>query len=140
MTSTLASHLPGTGGVGAPMRLRHTLHLMQHGYDFSWLTIGITILLFGLLIAAAVYRSRQSGTGQSSSPYRPSTAAPWQPGCSDQPPAAPWQSGMASSPAPRYGQPAYSAGPWTPPVPAPVWNAPQASSWPAPVAAPQWTR
>ncbi len=139
MTSPLALHLGSSTGAGAPMRLYHTVHLMQHGYDFSWLTIGITILLFGLLIAAAVYRSGQSGSGQSPSSYRPTTVAPWQPSGSNQPAVAPWQSGMASSPAPRYSQPAYSPGPWTPPGSTPSWNAPQAASWPAPVAAPQWT-
>jgi hypothetical protein len=139
MTRHLAQHLASSSGELAPMRLRHTVHLLQHGYHFGWLTIGFTILLFGLLIAAAVYRRGQSGRGQSLSAYRPTAAAPWQPSNVNQPPAAPWQSGIASSATPHYGQPVYASAAWTPSVSAPAWNGSQANNWPAP-AAPQWTR
>jgi hypothetical protein len=122
------------------MRLRHTVHLLQHGYHFGWLTILFTILLFALLIAVVFYRRGQSGSGQSSPAYRPAVVAPWQQSNVGQLPAAPGQSGMASSAAPRSGQPVYSAAQWTPPVAAPAWNAPQGNHWPAPVATPQWTR
>lgn len=121
------------------MSFRHTAHLLQHGYHFTWLTIGLTILLFGLVIWASVRRG-QRRSGQSSAACRPAHAAPWHTSTVNQPAAAPWQSGMASAPAPRYGQPVYASAPWAPCGSASAWNAPRPNSWPAPVAAPRWMR
>lgn len=115
----------------APMRLHHTVHLLRHGHHFGWLALGFTILIFGLLIAAAIYRRGQGGSGQPPSTYRSTAMAPWQPSSFNQPPPAPWQSGMASSVEPHYGQPAYSSTPWTPPSSPPAWNTSQANYWPA---------
>lgn len=137
--SHFADRFGNNGGTGAPMRFRHTVHLLQHGYHFNWLTIGLTVLLFGLLIAAYVYRRSQSGSGQSPSTYRQTSAAPWQPNNAHQAPAAPWQSGVASAAEPGYGRPALSPAPSAPPGSARTWNAPQTNSWQGP-AMPQRTR
>lgn len=139
MMSHFADRIGHSGGADAPMRFRHTVHLLQHGYHFNWLTISLTVLLFGLLIAAYVYRRGRSGSGQSRSTYGPPPAAPWQSSTGHQAPGAPWQSGMASAAAPGYCQTAFSPTPWAPPGSPRAWNTPQANSWQGP-ATPQWTR
>jgi len=137
--SHFADRFGHSGGADAPMRFRHTVHLLQHGYHFNWLTISLTVLLFGLLIAAYVYRRGRSGSGQSRSTYGPPPAAPWQSSTGHQAPGAPWQSGVAGAAAPGYCQPAFSPTPWAPPGSPRAWNTPQANSWQGPATA-QWTR
>ncbi|MUL48415.1 hypothetical protein FZI85_27890 [Mycobacterium sp. CBMA293] len=137
MTRTIAQHLAGNPGFAqhvagnlsgdAPMRLRHTVHLLQHGVHGGWLTAIIFLLIMALpfiiALAGIIYRRTQRGSAQASPAYRPVSAAPW-------------QSGMASSATPLYGSPAYPSAPIA--SAAPAWTAPQANRWAAP--APQWTR
>lgn len=154
MTRTLAQHVANNPGFAqhfagsisgdAPLRLRHTVHMLHHGgHGGGWLTTIIFLLIIGLpfiiALAGIIYRRTQRGSAQASPTYRPISVAPWQAGTTT-PPAAPWQSGMASSAAVQ----SYSPQPYTPAAiasaaaPVPAWNAPQTNNWAAP--APQWTR
>lgn len=153
MTRTLAQHVANNPGFAqhfagsisgdAPLRLRHTIHLLQHGVHGGWLTAIIFLLIISLpfiiALAGIVYRRTQRGSAQAAPAYRPVSIAPWQSSTAT-PPAAPWQSGMASSAATQsYSPPTYTPAPIaSAAAPVPAWNAPQTNYWAAP--APQWTR
>ncbi|MUL78844.1 hypothetical protein [Mycolicibacterium sp. CBMA 226] len=139
----IAQHLAGTIGGDAPMRLRHTIHLLTHGVHDGWLTAFFVLLIISLPFIIAligiIYRRTQQRSAQPTPAYRPVSVAPWQAGTIT-PPAAPWQSGMGSSAAmqPHY-PPTYTPAPIASATPAvPTWSAPQANQWAAP--APQWSR
>ncbi len=132
----IAQHLASNLSGDAPMRLRHTVHLLQHGVHGGWLTAIIFLLIIGLpfiiALAGIIYRRTQRGAEQAAPGYRPVSVAPWQSGIPT-PPAAPWQSGMAS-----FTGPSHSPLPYAPAPAATLsaWNAPQVNHWAGP--APQW--
>lgn len=135
----IAQHLAGTIGGDAPMRLRHTIHLLQHGVHGGWVTAVIALLIISLpfiiALAGIIYRRTQRGSAQASPAYRPVSIAPWQSGATTAPAAAPWQSGMVSSAALPYSPLTHTPAPAAPAVSA--WSTPQANQWVAPT--PQWS-
>ena len=153
MTRSIAQHLatnPGIaqhlatniGGGGAPVRLYHKVHLLQHGVHGGWVTAIISLLIISLpfiiALAGIIYRRTQRGSAQASPAYRPVSVAPWQSGATAAPAAAPWQSGMVSAGVQPYSPLTHTPVPTAPAAPAvSAWSTPQANQWVAPTS--PWT-